>query len=65
MPELEPELPPAEHRPARTEARFLRAEPKSARTEPVRAEQAPQPKSLYDSLEQEMASLLTRPNSKT
>lgn len=69
-PEPEPELPASEQRPARTEARFLRAEPKSARTEPARAEparveSAPQPKSLYDSLEQEMASLLIRPNSKT
>jgi hypothetical protein len=60
----EPEPPAAELRPARTEARFLRADAKSARTEQARVEPAPQPKSLYDSLEQEMASLLIRPNSK-
>jgi flagellar protein FliO/FliZ len=43
---------PTEARPARTEAKQPRAEPK-------------QQKSVYDSLEQEMASLLGRPNSKS
>ena len=47
-------LPPPEPKPARMEAR-------SARTDT----QKPAQKSLYDSLEQEMASLLGRPNSKS
>lgn len=54
--ELEPPPPPPapEPKPARMEARAARADT-----------QKPQGKSLYDSLEQEMASLLGRPNSKS
>ena len=76
MAETEPEPPAPEPVPARIEPRLLRAQPRSARAEPARVEPkaarsepaggepGPQPKSLYDSLEQEMASLLTRPNDK-
>jgi flagellar protein FliO/FliZ len=66
IPTPEPETAPAEPRPARTEPRPLRAEPMALRAEP-REPRPGQPKSLYDSLEQEMAdmaSMLTRPNSK-
>jgi hypothetical protein len=48
----EPRVPPPEQKPARTEARPERPEPKAA------------PKPDYDSLEQEMASLLGRPPGK-
>jgi hypothetical protein len=52
--EPEPASPPAELKPARSEARAPRVET-----------QKPPQKSLYDSLEQEMASLLGRPNGKS
>jgi hypothetical protein len=62
VPLAEPETTTAEQlRPSRLAARPLRADP-SARIEPREAK-APMTKSLYDSLEQEMASLL-RPDSK-
>ena len=53
-PEMGPELAPAETKPAPIAAKPARE-----------AKPAPPPKSLYDNLEQEMASLLGRPNKKS
>ncbi len=66
------EPPPSEPQPARTEAPAMDGPRLESRRMEVpridgkgaRAEQKTAPKSLYDSLEQEMASLLGRPNSK-
>jgi len=57
-----PELTVVESRVARIEPRPLRAEPLRA-VEP-KEQKPPPPRSLYDSLEQEMASLLSRPQGK-
>jgi hypothetical protein len=57
-----PELTVVESRVARIEPRPLRAEPLRA-VEP-QEQKPPSPRSLYDSLEQEMASLLSRPQGK-
>jgi len=51
-----PPRPPVPAEPARREPRPARADPRAAAAPPQR--------SLYDSLEQEMASLLGRPNTK-
>ena len=53
--------PPPSRAPAAAEARPARAEPRAGRADG----KAPGGKSLYDSLEQEMASLLGRPEKKT
>jgi hypothetical protein len=58
----EPAPPPPVRAPAPAEARPARGDGRTARAEPRPAPQ--QKSSLYDSLEQEMASLLGRPNSK-
>jgi len=55
--------PPAPPQRAPAPAEAARREPRPARAEP-RAANAPPQRSLYDSLEQEMASLLGRPNTK-
>ena len=61
-PRTEPRAEPrAEPRPVRTEVRTLRPEPKPA----PKPAATPAPKAAFDSLEQEMASLLGRPSGKT
>jgi hypothetical protein len=64
-PRAEPKAEPRPPVPVRTEVRTLRAEPKPSPKPAPKPAPAPAPKAAFDSLEQEMASLLGRPSGKT